>query len=277
MDLLSVGEGPAMSVDAPKAAATLTKIVVRPAEWADLKAALSAGWRDFLSAPLYGLFFGGIFAFGGLVVVGLMFSQGYGYLAYPLATGFALIGPFVAVGLYEVSRRREAGAPLDWYGIVSVICAQGRREIGWMAFITLFIMLMWMYQVRVLLAIFLGSQSFVTVEQFLNVLITTEDGLMFLAVGHVFGAIDALVLFSLTVVSFPLLLDQERDFITAMITSVRAVMLSPPVMVVWAGIIVVLLVLAMVPAFTGLLVVLPILGHTTWHLYRRLVSYETPG
>lgn len=142
-----------------------------------------------------------------------------------------------------------------------------------MAFITLFILLMWMYQVRVLLALFLGSQSFVTIEQFLTVLVTTEDGLTFLAVGHLFGAVDSLILFSLTVVSFPLLLDQDRDFITAMITSVRTVLESPPVMIAWAFVIVVLLALAMLPAFLGLLVVLPVLGHATWHLYRRLISF----
>lgn len=250
------------------------KIHVRPAQWADIRAALALGWADFRAAPLFGLFFGGIFAFGGLILVSLMFSQGQGYLAYPLAAGFALIGPFVAVGIYEVSRRRENGTPLDWSGVLGVIFAQGKREIGWMAFITLFILLMWMYQVRVLLALFLGSQSFTTIEQFLTVLVTTQDGLTFLAVGHVFGAIDSIVLFSLTVVSFPLLLDKDRDFITAMVTSVKAVTLSPPVMVVWGLTIVVLLALAMAPAFLGLLVVLPVLGHATWHLYRRLVSYE---
>lgn len=250
------------------------EIVVRPAQWADIRGALASGWADFRAAPLYGLFFGGIYALGGLVIVALMFRYGLGYLAYPMAAGFALIGPFAAVGLYEVSRRREVGEALDWPGVLRVVFAQGRREIGWMAFITLFVLLMWMYQVRVLLALFLGFQSFTTMAQFLHVLVSTSDGLTFLLVGHLFGAVDSVILFSLTVVSFPLLLDQDRDFITAMVTSVKAVIASPPVMIVWALLIVVVLALALAPAFLGLLIALPVLGHATWHLYRRLVSFE---
>ena len=153
-----------------------------------------------------------------------------------------------------------------------VIFEQGRRELGWMAFVTLFLFIIWMYQVRLLLALFLGFQTFTTLGEFLNVVITTSEGIMFLLIGNVVGAILALVLFSLTVVSFPLLLDRDLDFITAMITSVRAVVTNPLPMIGWALAIVALMIAACLPAFLGLLVVLPVLGFSTWHLYRKLVE-----
>lgn len=142
-----------------------------------------------------------------------------------------------------------------------------------MAFVTLFIFIMWMYQVRFLMALFLGLHaSFSTIRQFINVVPSSNDGLAFLVVGNVEGAVLSLILFSLTVVSFPLLLDREVDFVTAMITSVRAVVMNPVPMIGWAAVVVVLLIVSVLPFFLGLLVTLPVLGHTTWHLYRRVVA-----
>lgn len=105
----------------------------------------------------------------------------------------------------------------------------------------------------------------------LNVVLTTNEGVLFLAIGNLDGAVLSLILFSLTVVSFPLLLEREVDFITAMITSVRATVTSPAPMIGWAAVIVILLVVSAMPLFLGLVVTLPVLGHTTWHLYRRIV------
>jgi uncharacterized membrane protein len=249
--------------------------VVRPIAIGDIAEAFAQGLRDFQAAPAYGLFFGAVYAAGGILIVACAAVFGVSYLAYPLAAGFALIGPFVAVGLYEVSRRREHGTPLRFGQILGVIVAQSRRELGWMAFVTLFIFVIWMYQVRLLLALFLGFRSFASLHEFIQVVTTTADGLMFLLIGNVIGAVLALILFSLTVVSFPLLLERDIDFITAMITSVRAVTTSPRPMIGWAAAIVALLVVATLPFFLGLLVVLPVLGHTTWHLYRRIVAPES--
>lgn len=246
--------------------------VVRSITQDDVRAALSEGLSDFRAAPQFGFFFGGVYALGGIALVLLTVYSGMSYLAYPLAAGFALIGPFVAVGLYEVSRRRETGEPLAFGPVLGVVFGQSKRELGWMAFVTLFVMIMWMYQVRLLLAIFLGFGSFASLGDFLTVVLTTPEGLMFLAVGNVVGAILAAALFSLTVVSFPLLLDRDVDFITAMITSVKAVVANPKPMLGWAAFIVAALILAAVPFFLGLLIVLPALGHATWHLYRRLVE-----
>jgi len=246
--------------------------VIRRITVHDVVEAFVAGLRDFQAAPLFGLFFGGIYTLAGLVILLSLTRFGMPYLAYPLAAGFALIGPFVAVGLYEVSRRREAGVPLAWGKVLGVVFAQGNRELSWMAFVTLFVMMMWLYQVRLLLALFLGFQSFASFQGFLSVITTTSEGLMFLAIGNLVGAVLAAALFSLTVVSFPLLLDREVDFITAMITSVRAVAANPVPMLGFAAAIAALSVVAMLPAFLGLVVIMPVLGHATWHLYRRVVA-----
>jgi uncharacterized membrane protein len=132
---------------------------------------------------------------------------------------------------------------------------------------------MWMYQVRFLMALFLGLHaSFASLHEFMNVVLTTNEGLLFLAVGNIEGAVLSLILFSVTVVSFPLLLERDVDFVTAMITSVRAVVTSPVPMIGWAACIVVLLIVSALPFFIGLVVTLPVLGHATWHLYSRIVA-----
>ena len=240
---------------------------------AEIAEAFGKGLRDFQALPLYGLAFGGLYAGGGIAIVLCIAALGLSYLAYPLAAGFALIGPFVAAGLYEVSRRRELGQAPSLSGIWTAI--RSRSEMGWMAFVSIFIFVMWMYQVRFWMALFLGLHaSFSSIQQFLTVVLTTSEGLLFLAVGNCIGAALSLILFSLTVVSFPLLLDRDDvDFVTAMITSVRAVTASPGPMIAWALVIVVLLILSALPFFLGMLVTLPVLGHTTWHLYRRVVSF----
>jgi uncharacterized membrane protein len=245
--------------------------VVRPIKVADIAEALGQGLRDFQAAPLYGLAFGGFYALGGIIITLSLTAFGLVYLAYPLAAGFALLGPFVAIGLYEISRRREAGQPLSPRAIFGVVSS--RSEIGWMAFVTLFVFIVWMYQVRLLIALILGiNASFGSFSEFLSVLLTTNEGLLFLAIGNCVGAALALVLFSLTVVSFPLLLEREVDFVTAMVTSVRAVVTSPGPMIGWAATVVLLLAISALPYFLGLVLTLPILGHATWHLYRRLVA-----
>lgn len=242
----------------------------------DIVEAFGQGLRDFQTAPVYGLALGALYAAGGVAVVLCVVALGVSYLAYPLVAGFALIGPFAAAGLYEVSRRRETGQPLSAGAIWHTL--RSRSEIGWMAFITLFVFIMWMYQARFLMALFLGlNASFSTLQQFITVVLTTNEGLLFLLVGNVIGAALSLLLFSLTAVSFPLLLDRDDvDFVTAMITSVRAVVMNPAPMIGWAAVIVALLIISALPFFLGLLVTLPVLGHTTWHLYRRIVA-PVPG
>jgi uncharacterized membrane protein len=248
--------------------------VVRSISARDIAEALVRGVRDFQAAPLYGLAFGAFYASGGIIILLCLTAFGMIYLAYPLAAGFALIGPFVAIGLYEVSRRLEAKQPLSVRDIWSTVTSRG--EIGWMAFVTLFIFVIWMYQVRLLIALLIGlNASFSSLHEFLAVVLTTSEGLAFLVVGNMVGAVLSLILFSLSVVSFPLLLDRDVDFVTAMVTSVRSVVTSPLPMIGWAAVIVMLLIVSALPYFFGLVVTLPVLGHATWHLYRRIVAPVT--
>lgn len=241
---------------------------------ADVKAALAQGWRDFTRAPLIGLFFGAIYAAGGIAIWLLLSVYHEPWWIIPIAVGFPLIGPFVAVGLYETSRRLDSGQPLHFGEILTVILAQRKRQIASMAFVVLFIFWMWLYEVRMLLAIFLGFKSFSSIEAFISVVTTTPEGIGFLLVGSGVGAAISFVLFCTTVVAIPMLLDREIDLITAIIMSFKAVFQNLVPMIVWGVLIVALTFMALLPAFLGLLVVLPVLGHATWHLYRKVVAEQ---
>ncbi len=248
---------------------------VREVTFADLRAALAAGWSDFIGAPAFGLFFGGIYTLGGLLILAFLTVLKAPWMIIPVAVGFPLLGPFVAVGLYEVSRRRLAGEPLKWKPILSVVIQQRNRQLGWTAFIVLFIFWIWIYQVRLLIALFLQSQNFSSIDGFITVLTTTQSGLTFLAVGTCVGAVLAFVLYATTVITMPLLLDRDIDFISAMIVSFKTIQRSPRTMIAWGAFIAVLTLIALAPAFLGLLIVLPVLGHATWHLYVRAVDRST--
>jgi uncharacterized membrane protein len=245
--------------------------VVRPIAIADVVEALAKGARDLQKLPGYGLVLGAVCTATGLAILACLNYVDMPYFAYPIGTGFALVCPFLAAGAYEVSRRVEAGQAVSWGEIWRSI--KGKSEIRWLGFLTLFILIMWMYQIRLLMALFLGFTNLTgSLRDFFTVVLTTNEGLWFLLVGHVAGAILATILFSLTAISFPLVLDRDVDVITAMITSVRAVARNPWPMLAWAAIIAVLLAVSSLPFFLGLVVTVPLLGHATWHLYRRVVA-----
>ncbi len=248
--------------------------IVNAITFAAVTESIAEGMRDFRAAPKFGLTFGLIYALGGILTVLTASALNMVYLTYPIAAGFALAGPLVSIGLYKVSRMLERGETPTWNRVIGAILQQTGKEIGWMSFVVLFVLIVWLYQVRLLLAIFLGSESISTMRDFLTVVMTTPQGWVFLAIGHVIGAILSVVLFSLTVVSFPMLLDRDVDFITAMITSVRAVAKNTVPLLIWAGLIAALLTVASLPFFLGVVVVLPLLGHASWHLYRKLVAPE---
>lgn len=241
-------------------------------EIADIRYAVGAGWRDFLRRPLLSGFFGLFYClFGIAFMAGLLWLDRV-WLILPLAVGFPLVAPFAAAGLYDISRRLEQGEDFSWRDVFTVIWAQRNRELGWMAFVTLFVLWFWLYQARLLLAIFLQSLSFSSFERFIEVVASTSNGWLFLGVGTVVGAFWASVLFTVTVISMPLLLDRQVDFVSAMVLSVRTVFKNPFVMIGWGLIIAALMMLSMIPFFAGLIIVLPVLGHATWHLYRRAVA-----
>jgi uncharacterized membrane protein len=258
---------------APQRSAVIT---INHISLGDVRAALAEGLRDFGRAPLIGLFFGGLYALGGIGIWLLLTVYHEPWWILPIAVGFPLIGPFVAVGLYETSRRLSRGEPLHFGEILLVILAQRKRQVGWMAFVVLFIFWMWLYQVRMLLAIFLGFKSFSSIEAFVSVVTTTGEGAGFLIVGTAIGAAISFILFCTTVVAIPLLLDREIDLVTAIVTSFKAVFQNPIPMIGFGLIVVALSFVALAPLFLGLLVVLPVLGHATWHLYTRVVGPAVP-
>ncbi|MFN7011951.1 MAG: DUF2189 domain-containing protein [Allorhizobium sp.] len=238
----------------------------------DVGAALADGFADFRRYPVFGLFFGGIYALGGLFIVVVLSLYHLPWMIIPVAIGFPLIGPFVAVGLYEISRRHERGEPISWRGVLTEVFRQRERQLSWMAFVVLFVFWIWIYQVRLLLALFLGFKIPASLAAFATIVTTTPEGMLFLLVGTIVGGVIATVLFSLTVISMPLLLDHEIDFVTAMLTSIRTVVENPTAMLTFGLIVAATAVISMLPLFAGLFVALPVLGHATWHLYRRAIG-----
>jgi uncharacterized membrane protein len=236
----------------------------------DLVDCLLQGWRDFLAAPQYGLFFGGLYALGGLFIVALFFALHMPYVGYPLTMGFALVVPFVAAGTYEVSRRLERGEPLSWSAVLGAVWARSGKDLGWMALVTLFALIIWVDFAVFLFLMFYGLH-FPTVHELVVEILSTTKGLGFALVGNAVGAVVAMAVFSITVVSFPILVDRDIDFVTAMITSVRCVLANPVHMIAWAALIGLLLAISLAAGFVGLFVALPVLGHASWHLYRKLV------
>lgn len=245
---------------------------IRTLSFDDIKASLADGWADFRAHTGFGLFFGAIYMVGGLLILAFLTRIGSPWMIIPLAIGFPLLGPFVAVGLYEISRRRHAGEPVTRKGVLAQVFHQRERQLGWMAFVVMFIFWVWIYQVRLLLALFLGFKSFSSWDAFVQVVISTPEGWGFLLVGTLVGTFLSTVLYSTTVIALPMLAEREVDFVTAMITSIATVVKNPVPMLAFGVIIGATTLLALLPAFAGLLVALPVLGHATWHLYRRATS-----
>ena len=237
----------------------------------DIVEALENGVRDFRAAPQFGLFFGLAYAAAGWLLVALLWYFQMPYLAYPLAMGFAIIAPFAATGLYDVSRKLERGERLDWGGVLGAVGGTRHRDLRWMALVTGFVLVLWLDIAAILTFAFLGFRSLgpdIVKELFL-----TPEGLVFLVIGNVVGALIALGVFSISVVSFPLLFDRDLDFVTAMSTSVKTVLENPRPMIAWCALIALLIAVSLLTMFVGLIFVLPVLGHATWHLYRRAVPH----
>ncbi|MBE0413060.1 DUF2189 domain-containing protein [Yoonia sp.] len=245
---------------------TTQKPVVNSLAFSDLGAALRAGLNDFKHAPQFGLFFSAVYV---LVGIGLLWFRAE-HITWILAAslGFPLIAPFAAAGLYEVSRRIEQGKPLIWSKILGIVWFERTRQLPWLGAIIVIYFLFWTFLAHMIFALFMGLSPMTNVSQSWDIFLTS-NGLTMIAVELAVGAVLAFLLFALTVVSLPLVLDREVDFITAMLVSLQLVRSNPQVMLVWAMIIAVLTVLALVPWFLGLFVALPVLGHATWHLYQR--------
>ena len=231
-------------------------------------AVLRAGLADFRKAPQFGLFFSAVYVLGGFLMIWL----GAGHVSWVLATslGFPLLAPFAAAGLYEVSRRMENDTPLLWPEVLGIVWQERTRQLPWLGAIIVIYFLFWTFLAHMIFALFMGVSTMTNVTGSLDVFFT-PTGIAMIAAELVVGAVLAFLLFALTVVSLPLVLDREVDFVTAMMLSLQVVRQNPFVMIVWAVVIAVLSLIALAPWFLGLVVVLPVLGHATWHLYRRAI------
>lgn len=232
----------------------------------DLGHALAAGSRDFIKHPLSGLFFSGIFVVAGIFLLTVLKDRSGMAWLIPAAAGFPILAPFAAAGLYEVSRRIERDEPITWKPILTAVRGRGDDQLPFMGVIAFVIFAFWVILAHGIFGMFLGESGLGA-----NPLATllTGPGIAMLIVGGALGAIVAFAFFAMTVVSLPMLVDQRVDFISAIIVSFRVVRSNFAMMLVWAAFVAIALFAAMLPMFLGLLVVLPILGHATWHLYRR--------
>lgn len=259
-------------------AAVAPLTVARDLTISDLRTALAAGWRDFRACPLFGLFFGAVYVAAGLLIWFALSHRGAEAWLVPAAGGFPLLAPFVAVGIYEISRRREAGLPIRWRAVLGALRGHGDDQLLMMGGFVFVGFTFWIILAHGIFAIFM-AESGIGGES-LTLLLRTRTGLAMLAVGGAVGAIMAVTFYAVTVISLPLLVDREVDFLSAIIVSLATVRSNTAVMLAWAAVLAALLFVAMIPLFLGLLVAMPVLGHATWHLYRRAVNpppQDAPG
>lgn len=235
----------------------------------DLSEALRLGWNDFREFPLFGMFFGAVYVAGGLLLLAGLSTRGAGGWMITAAAGFPLLAPFAAVGLYEVSRRRERALPISWGKVLGALRGHGDEQLLLFGGVIFVAFSFWVIIAHGVFAIF-GVESLVT--QGPMAFVQSRAGMMMLIFGGLVGAVMALAFFAITVVSLPMLVDREVDFLTAIITSLRAFQANRRILLLWAVVIAMTLTAAMLPLFLGLLAALPILGHATWHLYRRIVG-----
>lgn len=236
---------------------------------ADLREAVSRGLDDFLAAPTQLVFLCVIYPMVGFAAARFAANEAMLPLLYPLLAGLSLLGPLTAIGLYEISRRREAGLPASPRHALSVLKAPGAAGIAMLGLVLLLIFFLWLAAARLVFHAVFGPVR-MTPAEFLGALATAE-GVRMILIGHAVGLVFAVVTLAITVVSFPLMLHRAVDARTAIGTSIRAVAANPGMMALWGLFVAFSLAAASLPLFVGLAVVMPVLGHATWHLYRRLV------
>jgi uncharacterized membrane protein len=247
---------------------------VRRIRASDLRAVLLRGLADFEAYRSDVIFICLIYPLVGILLAWLSFGYNFLPLLFPLASGFALVGPVAAVGLYEMSRRREQGHRISWIDAFGVIRSPGFGAILVLGLVLLAIFLLWMLAAALIYQLTLGPEAPVSIAAFIRDVFTTRPGWTMIVVGVGVGFLFALLVLAISVVSFPLLLDRDVGLYAAVSTSIRAVGTNPGPMALWGLIVAGGLVIGMLPAFLGLILVLPLLGHATWHLYRKVVRVE---
>jgi uncharacterized membrane protein len=239
---------------------------------ADLKDALARGLDDFAAYRTDVIFLCVIYPLVGVVLARLAFGYDLLPLVFPLASGFALIGPFAAVGLNEMSRRREAGMSVTWADAFEVFRSPSFGAIVVLGLLLMAIFLLWLLAAEGIYLVTLGPESPASLRAFVHDVFTTPAGWTMIGAGVGVGFLFALLVLAISAVSFPLLLDREAGVDTAMLTSIRAVLTNPGPMAAWGLIVSGGLVIGSMPFFLGLIIVMPVLGHATWHLYRLIVA-----
>lgn len=234
-----------------------------------LRAALSAGWRDFKAAPTFGLIAAVVSVAAGWGMLALTLWAGHTFWLVLGVFGFPLVAPFAALGTYEVSRLRGLGEVPTIKRVFGTLWAERSRQLPPLCALMMFMLLFWFFLGHMIFALFLGLKPMTNIMSSADVFLSA-DGLMMLLLGSAVGAGFALLLYAICVIGLPMLLDREIDYVTALLTSIGVVAANPLIMLLWAAFIAVALLLAMLPALLGLLVVLPWLGHASWHLYAGL-------
>ncbi|MBO1903390.1 DUF2189 domain-containing protein [Microvirga sp. 3-52] len=250
--------------------------VVRKITPADLKEALAKGFDDFWAMPSHLVFLGLIYPVVGVCLAALTFSNNALPLLYPLASGFALIGPFAGIGLYEISRRRELGLSTSWQDAFNVLKSPSIPSIIALGVLLLVIFLTWLTTARLLYQSIFGYAVPTSYADLVNQVLTTSEGMRLIVLGNILGFIFAVAVLSISVISFPLLLDRDVGAAVAVYTSIKAVAMNPLTMALWGLIVAAALLVGSIPLFVGLAIVMPVLGHATWHLYRRVVEPPHP-
>ncbi len=256
---------PTVSGEAQAAPRVRQVVLEQPWAW------LAAGWRDIWRAPSVSLTYGTIFTVVSLILTGGLFVTDLEYLLPPLAAGFMLVGPMLAVGLYETSRRLEAGEPVTLASALFV-ATRSPAQLAFLGVVLALALLAWMRVASLLFALFFGTLDFPPLEQILPLLFFSWEGLGLLIVGSAVGGLIAIAVFAISVVSVPMLMMHDIDAITAMIISARAVRRNLAVLTLWGWLIVVLTGFGLIPGFLGLIVTFPLVGHATWHAYKDLIE-----
>jgi uncharacterized membrane protein len=246
--------------------------MIRRISPADLLQSLRCGLDDFAAMPSHAVFLCIIYPLLGIMLISLTFGYAMLPLLFPLAAGFALIGPVAAIGLYELSRRREAGLDTASTHVFDVLRSRSLGAIVALGILLMAIFLVWLAVAHAIYVAYFGYAVAASVRQFIDDVLFTPAGWGPIIVGTGVGFLFAVLVLTISVVSFPLLLDRDVGAAVALLTSVRAVAANPGTMALWGLIVAGLLLIGSLPFFLGLTVVMPVLGHSTWHLYRRVIE-----